>query len=122
MIGKEARNSDVQMAPPSADQGDIAPNYTPIGQGKPALQVAVTSLSKCLSDVSPIPQEPQPGCCNWGDMEDTVTQDELSEDVKKDVQQRGALYAKHLSCMTLVHEMQGRAPTGMKYNITLIEK
>lgn len=24
--------------------------------------------------------------------------------------------------MTLVHELQGRAPTGMKYNITLIEK
>lgn len=49
-------------------------------------------------------------------MKDTITQDELSKHVKKDVQQRGALYAKHLSWMTLVHEMQGRAPTGkMQY-------
>lgn len=79
------------MAPPSADQGDTAPNSTPISQREPALQTSVTSFSKCLSDMSPIPQEPQPGCSLWDDMEDTVTQDELSEDVKKDVQQRGAL-------------------------------
>ncbi|XP_066940011.1 uncharacterized protein [Macrobrachium rosenbergii] len=61
-------------------------------------------VDKRLFDPSTIAQEGSPGCSHWLDVQGPTDKDELLEDIKKDIQQRGTLYAKNLSWTDLVNE------------------
>ena len=80
-------------------------------------------IEKGLSDTTPTPVQEQvlPGCSHWLETS-PENKSELQDEIKKDIENRSALYAKHLSWRTLVNEIQARAPTGMKFNILLVEK
>lgn len=89
----------------------------------PTSPIPEPGIEKDLSDttLTLVQEQVLPGCSHWHETPSN-NKAELQDEIRKDIEKRSALYAKQLSWRTLVNEIQARAPTGMKFNILLVEK